>query len=301
MTAQPKPRVNFGAVIGAKPLAGDGPNVLPHHTFAIVDTAQCMEPDTSDRNTSLKADWDEFKASIAAAAAMHQRHIGNHQPIAVCGTRPPYEIVAGRRRFLACRELGLQVEAKIYPVLTPEQKLTIKFSENIERNNYTPAELVHNVMVETAKGFDAPTLARIFNKSLRTIQLYLQIGNDQDLVAEVKRGLGVREALRLIEEHGAGAAAAAVQLREAGPGPTAESHQEAKERKKAEEGPAEKKEVLQVKVLPGKKAVHVFDERNASKRDWERYGEALDEERERVGQVIDAKTRRGAGPKKKRS
>ncbi|MEM3390192.1 MAG: ParB/RepB/Spo0J family partition protein [Thermoproteota archaeon] len=61
------------------------------------------------------------------------------QPIIVCEDgRGKYTVIAGFRRYLACKELGLKkVTAKVYANLTQEEIILIQLSENIFREDFT--------------------------------------------------------------------------------------------------------------------------------------------------------------------
>jgi ParB family transcriptional regulator, chromosome partitioning protein len=81
---------------------------------------------------------DEAYATLKASIAAH----GQHVPIMV---RPApdqpgrYEIAAGRRRLAACRELGLEILARVLP-LDENAMLALQYRENAEREDISTYE-----------------------------------------------------------------------------------------------------------------------------------------------------------------
>ncbi|HTB22598.1 MAG TPA: ParB/RepB/Spo0J family partition protein [bacterium] len=285
------PPINFSKMISGKPLQGEGPGAKPVPQNLILRADQLREADGQDRTESLKADWDEFLASIRDTAGTSQQGAGNHTPVIAEGAQAPYEIVAGRRRYLACRELELPIDAKVYPFLSDDDKARIKYSENFQRNNYTLFEIIENVKKETARGKDRDWLAAAFGKSKRSIEAYIAISKDARLTEEVRLGLGRREAARLLHEFGENAATEAAKLREAETaGPKQNATKKGPGSRKAKKTSNEA--LLLMKVLPGKRVELTFDEEKAAPGDLEAYGAWLDVERKRIGTLIGAVSRR---------
>jgi len=288
--AKPLP-INFSKIISGKPLQGDGIHSKPVFRLLVLRADQLKEPDTSDREESLKADWDEFLASIRSTAGTSQQGTGNVTPIIAVGVQAPYEIVAGRRRYLACKELGLPIDTKVYPFLSDDEKARFKYSENFQRNNYTPHEIIANVRRELAQGRDREWLCGAFGKSLRSIASYISIAKDARMAEEVSRGLSLREASRLQQEFGDGAANEAAKLRQTGNSTDQESHPSPSSKRKSA-GEVKARSPLVTKVVPGTSVLVRFDERRAARTDLNAYAKWLDRERERVGALIGAASRR---------
>jgi ParB family transcriptional regulator, chromosome partitioning protein len=68
------------------------------------------------------------------------RENGVIQPIIVCRSQPGYKIVAGERRWRACRMAGLTVVPAIIRELTDVQVLEQALIENIQRQDLNPLE-----------------------------------------------------------------------------------------------------------------------------------------------------------------
>jgi len=65
---------------------------------------------------------------------------GVMQPILLRPTKPPYQIVAGRRRYEACKKLGLRTIPAVIEDLDDKAAFEVALSENIQRNQLTPFE-----------------------------------------------------------------------------------------------------------------------------------------------------------------
>jgi ParB/RepB/Spo0J family partition protein len=278
-------------MISSKPLQGDGPGAKPAPQNLLLKADQLREPDSLDRTESLKADWDEFLDSIRATAGTSQQGAGNHTPIIAVGAQAPYEVVAGRRRYLACKELGLPIDAKVYPFLGDDDRARFRYSENFQRNNYTPYEIVANVQKELAQGRDREWLCSAFGKSLRSIAAYIAIAKDAAMTEEIRRGLSLREASRLQQEFGDDAANEAANLRQAGHSGAQES-QSGPNPKRISSKEAPSRGPLVAKVVPGTRVLVRFDEKKAEPKDFHAYSQWLDKERKRIGTMTDAIARR---------
>jgi ParB family chromosome partitioning protein len=97
-----------------------------------------------------------------------------------------YRVLAGRRRVLAARLAGLeQLECRVYPGLTPEQRRALSLSENFARNPNRRLELegvyrlVRDNMAVTEK-----ELCAIFGLSPGTARRYLKIALLPGMLAE---------------------------------------------------------------------------------------------------------------------
>lgn len=292
--AKPLP-INFNKIISGKPLQGDGIQSKPVFRLLVLRASQLQEPDTSDREESLKAGWDEFLASIRSTAGTSQQGTGNFSPIIAVGLQSPYEIVSGRRRYLACRELDLPIDAKLYPFLSDEEKARFRYSENFQRNNYTLPEIIASVQRELAQGRTREWLSTAFGKTTRSIDAYIAISKDARLTEEVKRGLSRREASRLIQEFGEKAADEALKLRQMGASQMQESHSSKARRQGGKDERTADHTPLMAKVVPGVKVSVHFDEWKAAKEDFLAYGKWLDAERERIGAINGAHSLRKQG------
>jgi ParB family transcriptional regulator, chromosome partitioning protein len=104
-----------------------------------LDPSELVFTDHPNRDESAFGDeefWELVK-SIRAAG-------GNVQPVKVrLKSFDPvvYQVVYGHRRVLACKRLGLKVKAIIEPVLSDEQVVMQRISENSSRVAFRPIEL----------------------------------------------------------------------------------------------------------------------------------------------------------------
>ena len=74
---------------------------------------------------------DEGLDELAKSIAQH----GLLQPVVVYPEKPPYELIIGQRRFLACRDKlkWRTIPARKTKVKDPTHALILSFSENIHR------------------------------------------------------------------------------------------------------------------------------------------------------------------------
>lgn len=91
------------------------------------------------------------------------------QPILVrADHKGKYEIVAGHRRYLACKNLGLPtIECKIaedYTMDSDMDKLVVQVTENIQRKEMSALEIVEICEKLKKKGYTARMVAQLFNK-----------------------------------------------------------------------------------------------------------------------------------------
>jgi len=118
-----------------------------------------------------------------------------------------YEVIAGHRRFLACKSLGLKSVS--CSVVTKDEKATdaIKVTENIQRKNLTDFEGIMAIANYITKHkLSLNESAEIFQSSKQTIQKYVTLANaPEDLQIALHNGaVKMEHALELmkIEDNG---------------------------------------------------------------------------------------------------
>ncbi|MGH7441871.1 MAG: ParB/RepB/Spo0J family partition protein, partial [bacterium] len=228
------------------------------------------------------------KAAMKAYSKMDADGVGNHHSIVVLGSgNGPFEVVAGRRRFAAAKALRLPVRAAIYGSLDESQRHLIQETENSARTDLAPSEIVGKLVeaYNDGQGMTMERLGLAFAMGESTVRLYLGFAKDKALLAELDRGLSVREARRLLSEHGEEAGQAAVAKRQEA---NAETHAKAKPGRRAGAA-AEPRPAFEARIVEGKKAVLAFNEKRAKPRDFEKYQEILTSERERIGKILKAR------------
>ncbi len=97
-----------------------------------------------------------------------------------------YNVVAGRRRFLACRDiLGLKkISVIVKDYRSFESEFAAQFAENEERENWTDFDYVKaiNKIKDRNKKISNQDIAKIFNKSIDWVKKKMQhLGAIQDL------------------------------------------------------------------------------------------------------------------------
>jgi ParB family chromosome partitioning protein len=123
-----------------------------------LDPSLITDPLPADRDE--RAFRDEAYATLKASIAAH----GQHVPIMV---RPApdqtdrYEIAAGRRRLVACQELGLEILARVLP-LDENAMLVLQYRENAEREDISTYERGKwFVRLATERGLSTTVIAAI--------------------------------------------------------------------------------------------------------------------------------------------
>lgn len=137
------------------------------------------------RKTFTEDELNELAASI--------REKGVLQPIllrAVTGRPYMYEIVAGERRFRACKMAGLSEIPALVKTLNDENAMEIALIENVQRENLNPMEeaaAYQNLMEKC--GYDLSDVTRLIGKSESYIRNIMRLTNLADSVkAMVERG-----------------------------------------------------------------------------------------------------------------
>lgn len=100
--------------------------------IAEVDLALIDEPKGTVRMEIEPASISDLAQSIS--------EIGLLQPILLRKDGERYEVVAGHRRFLAHKELGLKTIKAVVRVLTDQEAAVLRATENLSRVDLTPIE-----------------------------------------------------------------------------------------------------------------------------------------------------------------
>jgi len=151
----------------------------------------------------IKANPDQprrtFEEEALKDLANSIREFGILQPLVVAkeeretptGIMVEYEIIAGERRYLAAKMLGLHsVPAIIRNVHLEREKLELAVIENIQRENLNP--------IETARAF--ARLQEEFRMTQREIAA--KLGKSREVVANTMRLLDLPEYIRIAVEKG---------------------------------------------------------------------------------------------------
>jgi len=101
----------------------------------------------------------EIDAESIIELAENIREVGQIQPIKLAIKKGRFEIVAGHRRFLAIKNLGLKTIKAVVSTMTEEDIALQRASENLLRTDLTPIE----------EGATYANLAEKYNMSLRKI------------------------------------------------------------------------------------------------------------------------------------
>ena len=122
-----------------------------------IEISKIEEPKEALRSYFTKEALEELKESIAREGLL--------QPIIVRPYNDKYEIVAGHRRFIACKELGWEKIPCIVKELSDEETLITRIHENLKReelNIVDQIELIHTL--REREGYTYKRIGEIFGK-----------------------------------------------------------------------------------------------------------------------------------------
>ena len=127
-----------------------------------------------------------FNQETIAALADSIKANGMLQPITVQKTGDRYEIIAGERRYRACRLLKLETVPAIIKELSPRQVCELALIENLQREDLNP--------IETATAIDS----LMKDYSLTQQEVSERIGASRPAIANALRLLKLPESVRAL-------------------------------------------------------------------------------------------------------
>lgn len=132
-----------------------------------------------------------FDENSISELAQSIKENGLAQPIIVTKIdSDKYEIVAGERRFRACRMLGwTEIDAIVKNELTDDKKLKIALIENIQREDLNPVEKAYAYKKLMDMGMSQSEVAQTCGKSKSAISNTLRILElDEEIINSLKNG-----------------------------------------------------------------------------------------------------------------
>lgn len=133
--------------------------------------------------------------------------VGLLQPILLRPVGERFEIVAGRRRWMACEKLGLVVVDAVVKDMSDQEAAIIRASENLAREDLTPLEqalIFHNLMANY--DMDPEEVGKKFGYKSGTVRRRLDLlkmpEELQSAVHTKKIGVSVAEELWSISDKG---------------------------------------------------------------------------------------------------
>lgn len=134
-----------------------------------------------------------------------KKSIGEHgllQPIAVYYKRSESSkatLIAGERRYRACKELGLQ-KIPVFVIMDKDKIAELSLVENIQREDLSTVERAEAVCrLKTEKGYSYRELAELINKSTDTVRLLERITKLPDHIKETGKqvNFSLRDLIKL--------------------------------------------------------------------------------------------------------
>lgn len=167
-----------------------------NENLRIINVASIDENDDNPRTRIENV--EDLKASIKANGLL--------QPIVVRGNQPNkhWKVVAGSRRFKACKELGLAAIPCIVIEADDEKAYELATTENIVRENMTTVDEANAVQKLFAQGKTRTEIAAMFGKTARWAEGRRRIaeigGKAMEYLAAGKINLGHAEVLTMCRQ-----------------------------------------------------------------------------------------------------
>lgn len=136
--------------------------------IVLLDLAKVRPPDSMIREFIDPEAVRELAESI--------REQGLLQPVIVVSRNGEYEVVAGHRRLLAHKFIGATEIKAIVRILSNEEILVIRATENVQRQDLSPLEeaRVYGILRDKI-GYTMEDIARKMGKNRLTIKKYLNL------------------------------------------------------------------------------------------------------------------------------
>ena len=154
----------------------------------------------SDIEPNRKQPRQNFDDAAIAELADSIRQHGLIQPIVVRSVGAGYQIVAGERRWRACRMLGMSEVPVIVKELDDSQTAQIALIENIQREDLNPVEeaMAYRSLMEDYE-MTQEQLSKVLGKSRSTIANSVRLLNLPDSIVDMlkKREISVGQAKAL--------------------------------------------------------------------------------------------------------
>jgi ParB family chromosome partitioning protein len=161
-----------------------------------IPTKDIVENPNNPR-TSIES-IEDLKASIKAHGLL--------QPIAVrINSKNKFEVMAGSRRFMACKELGIEkINCTVFHDIEDDKAYEIATAENVVRENMTAVDEANAVAKLFAQGKTRTEIGAMFGKSARWAEgrrRIVELGDKaMEMLAAGKINLGHAEVLAMCKK-----------------------------------------------------------------------------------------------------
>jgi ParB/RepB/Spo0J family partition protein len=164
-----------------------------------IEQGKILEPSAPVRASIEDGPLEELAQSIA--------ELGLLQPLIVRPVGEKFEVVAGHRRLLATRKVGLpRVQCLVVTQENDEEVTASRLHENIYRQDMSPVEEAAVYAELFEKYLDVDKVCKIVHRSRVTVEARLNIlAGDRDVLNTLQRGMitvGVAEQLNKVKDHG---------------------------------------------------------------------------------------------------
>lgn len=156
-----------------------------------MDTDQIQLIDMSLIDRPVKISRETIDPERVRELAESIRESGLLSPVILRAVNGRYEMVAGDRRYLAHKLLGLKEIKAIIKALDDHETVVIRGIENLQRVNLTPSEEGHvYLLLKDEGGLSIKEIAKRSGKSENTIIRYLNFAR---LPEEIRRSVDRKE------------------------------------------------------------------------------------------------------------
>lgn len=136
--------------------------------YKLIPLSQIKEPPSAARLNPEDEDILELAESIGA--------VGLINPITVREVNGEFEIIAGHRRFLACKAIGYSPVACVVLTDKDDETYEVMLAENVARKDLTPIEEAAMLReLQDMKNYGVRTLAKVTGKSSTWVQHRLEL------------------------------------------------------------------------------------------------------------------------------
>lgn len=152
------------------------------------DSVTTISIDLLEKNPFQPRETFDEKTIKELAESIREK--GLIQPIIVREVGEKYQIVAGERRFLAAKLLGLKSIPAIIKDISEKESAEIALIENIQRKNLNPVEeaIAYKRLIENFN-YTQEELSRKIGKDRATVANSLRLLNlPKDIIEKIKKG-----------------------------------------------------------------------------------------------------------------
>ena len=155
--------------------------------YAVIDPSECAAPDHWDRPETVRESVEKLKPLLKAQAAAEGTPYGNTDAIVVQGASPNFEILGGKCRWVASKELGLKIVALILgkPKVGAERRAW-EVMHNRSRTDLNSYETILAADYLEKEGHSVAAIADALCRTRQAVYGYLKVARNPELLEKVR-------------------------------------------------------------------------------------------------------------------